>query len=37
MSVPLHHIGGRGEAGFDLVWNPQPGAAQLIMLVRVNT
>ncbi len=25
LSVPLHHIGGRGEAGFDLVWNLQPG------------
>ncbi len=24
-SLPLHHIGGRGEAGFDLVWNLQPG------------
>ncbi len=22
-SLPLHHIGGRGEAGFDLVWNFQ--------------
>jgi|GEM_PF-1012891 len=25
LSAPLHHIGGRGEAGFDLVWNLQPG------------
>jgi len=23
-SLPLHHIGGRGEAGLDLVWNLQP-------------
>jgi hypothetical protein len=23
-SVPLHHIGGRGEAGMDLMWNLQP-------------
>src|ERR1700685_1274340 len=22
-AIPLHHIGGRGEAGFDLVWNFQ--------------
>jgi RHS repeat-associated protein len=24
LSIPLHHIGGRGEGGFDLVWNLQP-------------
>jgi hypothetical protein len=24
VSVPLYHVGGRGEAGFDIVWNAQP-------------
>ena len=23
MAIPLHHVGGRGEAGFDLVWHFQ--------------
>jgi YD repeat-containing protein len=24
MSVPLYHVGGRGDGGFDIVWNLQP-------------